>query len=161
MEGQIVRIADRIAYINHDIDDAIRAEVITLKDLPVEPIKILGQTHSERIDLMVRDIIKTSWNHSEVKQSYEIKEATTELRSWLFANVYRTTSKAKTEEDKAKNLVQEIYQYYLEHADQLPEEFQILQGGVELERIVVDYIAGMSDRYVLDKAKKYFFRNLG
>ncbi len=157
LEGQIVRLADRIAYINHDIDDASRAGVIRVKDLPPDPIKILGQTHSERIDLMVRDIIKNSWNQFMIKQSLKVKEATLDLRKWLFTNVYRPTSKAKTEEGKAKKLVQEIYFYYLKHSDQLPEEYQVLQGKVELDRIVIDYIAGMSDRYALDKAKKIFF----
>ncbi len=157
LEGQIVRIADRIAYINHDIDDALRAEVISLEELPEEPLKILGKTHTKRIDLMVRDIITNSWNQSCIHQSIEVKKATTELRDWLFANVYKSSSKAKTEECKAKRLLQELYQYYLEQPDQLPEEYQIMQKEVVLERIIVDYIAGMSDRYALALARQIFF----
>lgn len=157
LEGQIVRLADRIAYINHDIDDAIRAEVITFEDLPSEPLKVLGTTHSERIDLMVRDMIKNSWEHPEIQHSAEVKDAMNDLRNWLFAHVYRQPSKAKTEEGKAKKLLQDIYEYYLKHPELLPDEYQILQNDCKLERIVVDYIAGMSDRYALSKAKQIFF----
>ncbi|AZR73141.1 deoxyguanosinetriphosphate triphosphohydrolase [Anoxybacter fermentans] len=157
LEGQIVRIADRIAYINHDIDDAIRGGVIKYEDLPSAPLKVLGRTHSERIDLMVKDIIKSSWNQPVVRQSPEVEEATNELRYWLFVHVYQSTSKAKTEEGKAKWLLQEIYAYYLNHPEQLPKEYQILQSEVEIERIVVDYIAGMTDRYALAKANQIFF----
>lgn len=155
LEGQIVKIADRIAYINHDIDDAIRAEVISFQDLPQDLITVLGGTHSKRIDLMVKDIIKTSWAQPHIQQSPEIAEAMNELRDWMFANVYRNTHTAKADEGKAKRMLQEIYEYYLQHPEQLPCEYRALDE--DLARTVVDYIAGMSDRYALALAHKLFF----
>lgn len=157
LEGQIVRAADRIAYINHDIDDAIRAGVITFQDLPSDIIHFLGETHSQRIDFMVRDIIKSSWDQSVVQQSPGVKEATNTLRQWLFAHVYHSTAKAKTEEGKAKRVLQELYAFYLEHPEQLPAESYELKEAEGLERVVVDYIAGMSDRYALARAHEIFF----
>lgn len=157
LEGQIVRIADRIAYINHDIDDAVRGGIITYEDLPREPMRILGKSHSERIDLMVRDIIKNSWNHDTIRQSSEVKDAMNKLRTWLFDNVYNSTSKAKTEESKAKNMLQKLYFYYHQHPQLIPEEFRALQENEEISRIIIDYIAGMSDRYALSKAHQFFF----
>lgn len=157
LEGQIVRIADRIAYINHDIDDAIRAEVITFADLPSDIIHFLGETHSQRIDFMVRDIIKTSWDQPCIRQSSEVKVAMNGLREWLFTNVYHNTAKAKAEEGKAKRILQELYAYYLDHPTHLPDEYRELQEAEGLERVVVDYIAGMSDRYALARAHEIFF----
>ena len=159
LEGRIVRIADRIAYINHDIDDAIRANVIERGDLPQHLLRVLGSSHSERIDLMVRDIIDSSWDKPEIRQSPEVKGAMTELRDWMFANVYRNTKTAKAEEGKAKGMLKQVYAYYLENPELLPEEYRYLhfELGENLERTVVDYIAGMSDRYALSTAREIFF----
>lgn len=156
LEGQIVRIADRIAYINHDIDDAIRAGVITFSDLPSDIIRFLGDTHSRRIDFMVRDMITTSWDRPAIEQSADAKAAMNGLRDWLFTHVYRNTATAKSEEAKARRVLQELYLHYCEHPEQLPGEYRELRESEGLERVVVDYIAGMSDRYALARAREIF-----
>lgn len=155
LEGQIVRIADRIAYINHDIDDALRAGIIDPDDLPEEAINCLGRTHSQRIDTMVRDMIKASWMKDKISRSPEIEEATENLREFLFANVY-IGSKAKTEEDKARRLVKELYKYYLEHIDEIPEEFKRREENIEDEQMIIDYVAGMSDHYAINRGRELF-----
>ena len=154
-EGQIVSIADRIAYINHDIDDAIRAEIINKKDLPDEAISILGETHSKRIDTMVKDLIQSSWNEPNINRSTKIKKATKKLRDFLFDKVY-IGSRAKEQEDKAKILLKYLYNYYKENRQKLPEKFRKKINGNKSEQIIVDYIAGMSDVYAIDKGKELF-----
>ncbi len=153
LEGQIVRIADRIAYINHDIDDAIRGGIIQEGNLPADAIAALGDSHSRRIDTMVRDLIKASWGQEEIKRSQKIREATDILRDYLFDNVY-IGSKAKSEEYKAKWLVRELYKYYFEHEDEIPGHFNL--SGDNIEQRVIDYISGMSDRYAINKGKRLF-----
>lgn len=157
LEGQIVRIADRIAYLNHDIDDALRAGVISQNDLPMAPIKVLGRTHSERINIMVRDMIQNSWDHPIIMQSLHVKNASDELRDWLFKNVYKSSKITKSEDEKAKQLLQAIFAYYLQYPDELPEEYQKLKNNENIPRIIVDYIAGMSDSFALSIAHKIFF----
>ncbi|MFZ5626431.1 MAG: deoxyguanosinetriphosphate triphosphohydrolase [Bacillota bacterium] len=165
LEGQIVKIADRIAYINHDIDDAIRGGVLELEDLPRDLLTVLGRKHSERINIMVRDMIEASRQQPRIRMSPEIWEATMALRSFLFERVY-VGSQAKAEEEKAKNIVQELYSYYVEHPEQVPAEFLTIarqegesQGRSEEEnraRAVVDYVAGMTDRYAIKKYTDLF-----
>ncbi|MBM7623194.1 deoxyguanosinetriphosphate triphosphohydrolase [Sporohalobacter salinus] len=155
LEGEIVRIADRIAYINHDIDDALRAQIIAPSDLPETALKVLGCTSSERIDRMVKDIIKHSWQQAEINRSQQVKEATDELREFLYNTVY-VGSKAKKEEDKAKKLLQQLYNYYNNNPEKLPQEFKNRFEMYSLPRIVVDYIAGMSDRYALKRGGEIF-----
>lgn len=159
LEGQIVRLADRIAYINHDIDDALRARVIASEDLPGDLLKILGTSNSKRIDLMVRDIIISSWDQPEIRQNPEVKEAMRELREWMFTHVYRNALTAKAEDDKAERVIKEVYAYFAEHPELIPEEYSCLyfEKKENLPRIVVDYIAGMSDRYALSLAREIFF----
>ena len=156
LEGQIVRIADRIAYINHDIDDAIRGKVISLESLPKECLEILGFKHSERINTMIRDMIDTSWNQPCVTMSKEISAAMDELRLFLFKNVY-IGSLAKTEEGKAKRLVREIYDYYNSHPQEMPNEYKKHDSLASNEdNLVVDYVAGMTDRYAISIYQKIF-----
>ncbi|ADL12230.1 deoxyguanosinetriphosphate triphosphohydrolase [Acetohalobium arabaticum] len=155
LEGEIVRIADRIAYINHDIDDALRAEIISTSDLPEGALEVLGRTSSQRIDRMVKDIIKHSWQQPEINRSQQVKEATEELRQFLYNRVY-VGSKAKTEEDKAKGLLKQLYTYYNDNPEELPQEFKNKLEMYPLPRIVVDYIAGMSDRYALKRGREIF-----
>src|SRR6056297_1971441 len=114
LEGKIVRIADRIAYINHDIDDSIRAGILDIDELPKEALNILGYTHSKRIDTMVRDIIVSSYKKNDIKRSKDVKEASSTLRRFLFDNVY-IGSRAKTEENKAQRLLENLFYYYLEN----------------------------------------------
>ncbi len=151
LEGQVVKIADRIAYINHDIDDALRAGIISGEQLPRECIKILGEESRTRISTMVIDLIKYSYNKTEIGMSPEVQHATDNLRKFLFERVY-TGSKAKTEENKAKRLIKQLYLFFIENPEQLPEGFD--KG--DLARGVCDYIAGMTDRFAIASYQKLF-----
>lgn len=153
LEGQIVRIADRVAYINHDIDDALRAGIISQNDLPKAAISILGETHSERIDVMVRDIINSSWQQNEIKRSESIKTATGDLRTFLFENVY-IGSEGKSEEGKAKRLLKLLFEFFMDNINKLPAEY--LEFEKNHKKAVVDYIAGMTDRYAINLGRKFF-----
>ena len=155
MEGQIVRYSDRIAYVNHDIDDAIRAGILTDKDLPGDVVKVLGGNHSQRIDTLVLDMIDTSRQEGRIRLSDSVDKALTELRSFMFERVYRNPV-AKGEETKAKDMLKRLYEYYYSHPEALPNDFhpQMSFGG--LERTVCDYIAGMTDKYAVDKFSQLF-----
>ena len=149
LEGQIVAISDRIAYINHDIDDAIRAGIIDEDDLPKDCIDVLGNTHGRRINTMILDIINNSFDKDTISMSVEMGSKTEKLRSFMFDNVY-LNSKAKTEDDKAEYIITELYHHYLTNVDKLPLEYQsydLVKSSIE-DRIC-DYIAGMTDRYVM------------
>lgn len=144
LEGQIVKIADRIAYLNHDIDDAVRAGIIKETDIPENSIIILGSNINARIATTIKDVICNS--KECIKMSTDCKDAMDELRKWMFDNVYRD-SLAKKEEYKAKKVISELFKYYMEN-------FQQLEGSLKTntdskERIVADYIAGMTDRFAL------------
>lgn len=147
-EGKIIRIADKIAYINHDIDDAIRAGIISSSDLPVELIKILGETHSKRINTMITSVIDYSMKNKAIGMQDVIEKATLELRDFMFKNVYIGSS-AKKEEEKAMNCIRQLYGYYIKNYSKMPKEFvdRIEQWG--LEKVVCDYIAGMTDKYAM------------
>ncbi len=154
-EGQIVRIADRISYINHDIDDAIRAGLIQEEDLPRECISVLGNRHKARINTMVTDIIKNSWGRPEINMREEVQVATDGLRSFLFERVY-VGSIAKKEEAKAQRIIKILYEYYLENPDLLSDDLKGRISAEGLERCVVDYIAGMTDRFAMKTFERYF-----
>lgn len=153
-EGRIIKFADRIAYINHDIDDAVRAGVLLNSDIPERLRSVLGQTHSERIDVMVKSIVRcTSENFDrdvcEVSMEPKIYEATHELREFLFKNVYFNPT-AKSEETRACDMLKELYSYYCANANNLPDEYKkCIKEGVSVNRAVCDYIAGMTDRYAV------------
>lgn len=150
LEGQIVKISDRIAYINHDIDDAIRAGIIQEEDLPKDCVDILGNTHGERINTMILDIINNSFDKSTISMSDEVGQKTEKLRTFMFDNVY-LNNKAKTEDDKAEYIMRELYNYYLKNTDKLPLEYQCFDSVEStIEDRICDYIAGMTDRYVLN-----------
>ena len=158
LEGEVVKISDSVAYINHDIDDAIRAEMIAGGDLPLSAIVRLGNTRSLRISTMVNDIIERSWAVREeskekpaITMSPEILEATNVLRKFLFERVYSIRS-AQEETERAREVVRALYKYFNEHADKLPSEYTFYKD--ELERRVVDYIAGMTDQYALRTAEE-------
>lgn len=148
LEGCIVKIADRIAYINHDIDDAIRGGIIKNSDLPPDCIKVLGSRHNERINMMVTDMIKNSWNNPIIKMSQDVWDAMNKLRSFMFENVY-IGSEAKRQEYKAKEVLQRLFKYYFEHPDLLPEDLIKRGKNDHQARIASDYTAGMTDRYAL------------
>lgn len=147
LEGQAVRLADTVAYINHDIEDAITAGVISNDILPKEPIKILGKTKSERITTMVKSAIDNSGDF--IKMSNEVKGAHDELKDWLFKNVY-SNPKAKGEESKAKWLVEFLYHYYMENPNQLSAPFLNIAKRFDMDRAVCDYISCMTDGYAIE-----------
>lgn len=151
LEGQVVRVADRIAYINHDIDDAIRANIIQAEDLPQDCIGVLGRTHGIRIDTMIIDVINNSINRDHISMSEEVGKATESLRDFMFKNVYFNI-KAKSEDDKAEYIITQLYNYYLENRHKLPIEYQKEYNGYNssIEDRICDYIAGMTDRYVVN-----------
>ncbi len=153
-EGQIVRIADRIAYINHDIDDALRAGVIEFDDIPRGPLNYLGLSKGKRIDSMVRDMIETSERKGKICLSEKGERAINELREFLFSKVY-VQSIAKAEDKKAKGVLQSLFFYYFDNPEKMPEEFQP-QGEEELPIKVCDYVAGMTDRYALKVYEELF-----
>jgi len=159
LEGQIVRIADRISYINHDIDDAIRAGIISEDDLPKDCVEILGNRHKVRINTMVTDIIKMSRGKPIVAMSDEVQQATDKLREFLFERVY-IGSEAKLEEAKAQQVVKTLYDYYLKNPDLLSDDIKARIPSEGLERCVVDYIAGMTDRFAMKTFERYFVPNV-
>lgn len=154
LEGQVVRIADRVAYINHDIDDAMRGGVITLEDLPKDCLKVLGVKHRERINTMVRDLILNSRERDFISMSEEVQQATDELRAFLFDRVY-IGSLAKAEEQKAKRMLQDLYWFYVDKEDMFRAEVSF-RNEESLERQVCDYVAGMTDRYAVAQYAKHF-----
>ena len=146
LEAQIVRYADRIAYVNHDVDDAVRAGILDRDELPSGPIGILGSTHSDRIDTLVVDLVEQSVESPEVRLSDEVFGALDALRDLLFERVYLRDD-ARAEQDKAIALVRALFAYYLDHPDQVPEEYHRAPGDLPIR--VADYIAGMTDRFAL------------
>lgn len=157
LEGQIVKISDRIAYINHDIDDAIRSGVISELDLPKELVNILGDSTKERINSLVRDVIESSDNAGIIKQSEIYAKAMDELRTYMFENVYFNPQVKKEEElEKIGFLINTLYDYYLENTEALPDEYQALISEFGKEEIVKDHIAGMTDRYAIDTFEKLY-----
>ncbi len=163
LEGQICKIADTIAYINHDIGDALRAGLINFADLPSSAIEILGRTHSERINTLVSDIINYSWAATGlegkdkpplISLSPKILEATNILRDFLFTRVYEVQANQQ-EARRAREIVQRLYEYFNKHPHKLPEEFRRCEEGIE--RAVVDYIAGMTDQYAIRVATELGF----
>ena len=156
-EGQIVSLSDRIAYINHDIDDALRAKVITLDELPKECLELFGYTHGERINSLVVDVIENSWNKPEVIQSELYAKEMNVLRDWMFENVYRNPEVKKNAElEKVQTLIFALYEYYVKNPDKLPSEYQDLLDEWGKNEASKDYIAGMTDRYALFMYDKLF-----
>lgn len=152
LEGCIVRLSDKIAYVNHDIDDAIRAGMFHEEELPSEYTDILGHSVRERLNVVIHDIIENSQNKPKIIMSPGMEEAMKGLRSWMFRHVYRN-EKAKSEEGKAQQMIVALYHHYLKHTEQLPAEYLAMMDELheKKERIVCDYIAGMSDSYAMDR----------
>lgn len=158
IEGRIVKYADRIAYINHDIDDSIRAGVLDRKDLPKDVIKTLGETGSQRINTMILDLVKNSFGKNDLFMSQEISDATNRLREFMFERVYLNPL-AKSQDSKAEYIITEIYNYYLKHFDSLPQEHLLIYSKDELEDkelVITDYIAGTTDNYILTLFEELF-----
>jgi dGTPase len=155
LEGQIVRRSDQIAYVNHDIDDAIRAGILTDDDIPTAITGILGHCSRDRINTLVCDAILVSREAGAVVLSPEVEKALRDLRSFMFERVYRNPV-AKGEESKAKDMLRRLFEYYVNHPEALPEDFQPQLSFDGMERTVCDYIAGMTDNYAVDKYTEIF-----
>lgn len=153
LEGQIVRVADRIAYINHDIDDAIRGRIIVEEELPQEALKHFGAHHGQRINNMVIDLITASEGEARIRMSADGWRIMSNLRQYLFDYVY-TRSPAQTEDSKAKQIIKALFEYYLCHLDELPPEFKQINAEPAVK--VADYVAGMTDRYAIRKYQELF-----
>ena len=155
LEGQIVKFADRIAYVNHDIDDAKRAGLIKEDELPQKCRELLGETSRKRINTMVFDIIKKSRNKNTISMSEEIYNAMWDLRQFMFDRVY-LGNVARTEEVKASIVIRQLYFYFIENTLELPEEFKEMLIKSGRDRVVCDYIAGMTERYAIKKFEELF-----
>jgi dGTPase len=153
LEGQVARFGDRIAYVNHDVDDALRAGVLEEAELPAEPLRVLGATHSDRIDTLVSDLVSESEGSDELKLSTEVLEALDGLRDFLFERVY-LRSEARSEQDKAIALVRSLFSYYLEHPEGVAAEYR--SGPGDLPTRIADYISGMTDRFALRTYEQLF-----
>ena len=153
LEGQIIRIADKIAYINHDIDDAIRAEIMSEEDIPLSLRMQLGMTKSQRINNMVLDVITSS--NDNIRMSDDFYQGFMDLHDFMFTAVY-TNPICKGEESKAVDMLCKIYSHYINHIDDLPDEFIRIADIDGEERAVCDYVAGMSDNYALKIFNKLF-----
>ena len=147
-EGEIIRIADRIAYVNHDVDDALRAGIISWDELPEGPLSVLGEKMSVRIDTLVRDMISSSEKQGEISLSEPVYEALMQLRAWLFRNVYGNP--LSRENEKAAGVVAALFEYYLEHGGE--------RATSDPDPIIetVDFVAGMTDRYALATYRRLF-----
>ncbi len=157
LEGKIVQLADKIAYVNHDIDDAIRGHVLTEEELPKEYTNFLGHNSRERLNTLIHDIILNSEETNDVKMSQTARSKLYGLRAYLFQTVYENP-KAKGEEAKAIHMIEQLYQYYLNHFTKLPVEYIRMMEirKQSKEQTVCDYIAGMTDRYAIVKFKEIF-----
>lgn len=160
LEGRVVKYSDKIAYLNHDIDDSIRAGLLCESQLPKEAIKVLGDTHSERVEILVADMIKETYKNLEngiydIKQSDEVRDAMIELRKFMFKNVY-LGDVLKGERDKAKFILNNVIDYYCKHTEELPELYLGIVNKEGLKRGVADYIAGMTDDYCVATFNKIY-----
>lgn len=157
LEGKIVRLSDKIAYINHDIDDAIRGHIITEEDIPREYTDILGHSSRKRLDTIIHDIVTNSEDKNDIIMSPDIENAMLEMRKYMFRSVY-TNPIAKGEEGKAEAMLELLFEYYEKHVEQLPEEYLLMMEhrGESIARVVCDYIAGMTDRYAVAKFKELY-----
>ncbi|MDD3795009.1 MAG: deoxyguanosinetriphosphate triphosphohydrolase [Lachnospiraceae bacterium] len=157
LEGQIVRFCDKIAYINHDIDDAERAGILKEEDIPAIYRQAMGYSTRERLNTLIHDVIYNSQDEPQIVMSSGMEQAMQGLRKFMFSNVYGNPS-AKGEEKKAIRLLQELYDYYVHHIELLPAEYidLIENRGEEEERVVCDYIAGMTDQYSVQKFSELF-----
>lgn len=154
LEGRIVATADRIAYVNHDIDDAIRAGILREADLPETTHRVLGADHSARIETLVRDMVETSAAEGDIRMSQPVWDAMMELRAFLFANVY-TAQPVMAEVEKATHLIGDLFDYYAAHIDEVPADYRAISDGDDM-RAVTDYIAGMTDRFATSTYQRLF-----
>ncbi len=157
LEGKVVRYSDKIAYIHHDCDDAIRAGILKNDDIPKEICKAIGYTTNDRLDHFIHDIIMNSLGKNDICMSDEVEQAMQDLRQFMFENVY-TNSRAKAQEKKAQMLVRTLYEYYLDHPEAMPREYiELMEKRGELPyRAACDFVSSMSDRYAVNRYRKLF-----
>lgn len=155
LEALCVSRADRIAYINHDIDDALRAGVIQAFELPKDCLKVLGQTHGERINTLIMDIVETSLEQERVEMSPNVAAAADAMRTFLFERVYQDAWRAK-EEAKCHHVIQMLFRYFMEHPGEMPLEYVTIAYQEGAERAVCDFLACMTDRYAISMYEKLF-----
>ena len=156
LEGNVVRLCDKISYIHHDMDDAMRAGIISEDDIPITIRFILGDTSKDRLNTLIHDIVEESRGKDCILQSEEVGEAMRMLRRLMFENVYRNPT-AKGEEEKAIWMISRLYEHYLAHPDRMTREYQdLLEKDEPLERVVCDYISGMTDQYSVSKFHEIF-----
>jgi len=149
LEGKIVRLSDKIAYIHHDMDDAVRAGILKESDVPAHIREVLGNSPGERLDHFIHDIVTNSMGRDDIIMSEPVADAMKQIRQFMFDRVYQN-QEAKSEEGKAEVLMETLYLYYLKHVDELPEEFlNLLSEGEPRERVVCDYVGAMSDRFAI------------
>ena len=154
LEGAAVSLADRIAYINHDIEDAIRAGILQESDLPQRAVETLGHATRERINTAITDIYTHSVGTDGVRMSEEVAKATFELRTFMFKNIYALTNKSM--QDRAERMLTAMYEYFLTHTDRLPKQYLKLGESAPKEQIVCDYLSGMTDRYAINVFESLF-----
>ncbi len=159
LEGEIVRLADKIAYINHDLEDAVRAKLISENDIPSDIKKVLGETKSERITTLVKSVIFTTieGGYSHILMEEKIYKGMYKLREWLFDNVYNAPP-VKRELEKGKGIIKALFDYFVEHPEEIPfyEKYRELWGEYEPKQAAVDYVAGMTDRFAIKMYEKLF-----
>jgi dGTPase len=156
LEGKIVRLSDKIAYIHHDMDDAIRAGIITEEDVPRSISGVIGSSCNDRMDTFIHDIVNYSENKNDIAMSPEVDEAMKKMREFMFERIYENKT-AKSQEGKAENLIETLYGYYSANMDQLPDFLLELRSrGEKDERLVCDYIAGMTDRFAIARYQDLF-----
>lgn len=147
LEGEAVSLADRIAYINHDIEDAMRAGIIRAEDLPERAVRVLGNKTKQRIHTAIEDIWEQSRNQPHVRMSDEVMSATNELRAFMFERVYALANKSM--QDRAERMLTQMFEYFMKHADKLPAPYLQLSERFDKEQAVCDYLSGMTDRYAI------------
>lgn len=155
LEGVVVKYADRIAYINHDIDDACRAGIMTMNDIPKDILEILGERHGQRINTMVSSVIEASTDRPEIAMTREVGDATERLRQFLFEAVYRNP-KAKSEESKAKEMLAILYRHFVKYPEKIPAPYSKFIETDSVERCACDYISSLTDRSAIDTYKNLF-----
>lgn len=149
LEGKVVRISDKIAYIHHDMDDALRAGILKSDKVPVKISRVLGDNLGDRLDTLIKDVIYASLDKDDICMTPEVGEAMKDLRKWMFLHVY-TDQVAKSQEGKAESLVETLYYHFLTHTDKMPKEYQVMiSNGVKKETATADYISSMTDRYAV------------
>ena len=157
LEGAVLVYADRIAYVNHDIDDAVRAGLITPRSLPPECMEVLGETHSQRITTMVADIISHSEGRAEVWMGERVQNATNRLKDFLFERVYQTEAAGGGEAERVRRVIEGLFRFYMAHPEEVPDGRPAAEAGAEqLARRVCDYLAGMTDRFAAQQFQQHF-----